>query len=96
VSNALKSTWNETVVSQFEYCSGIFMGTPRKVTEDLRQVSRYPVRDLNPRLPEYEAGMLTSGLLRSVNHLKIGLEVTSETSFVSNIPQWMMPNIILV
>jgi hypothetical protein len=96
VSDTLKRTWNQTVESKFEYCTDIFMGRPSKVTEDLSQVSRCPVRALNPRLPEYKAGMLTSGQLLSVNDLKMGLEATSETSFVSNIPEWTMFNIILV
>lgn len=83
-------------MSPSEYCSDIFMFRPRKVTEELSQVSRCPVRASNPRLPEYEARILTSGLLRSVNHLKMGLEVTPEKYFVSNILQWTISNIRLI
>jgi hypothetical protein len=35
----------------------------------LSQNSRSPGRDLNPRSPEHETGMLTARLRRSVNRL---------------------------
>jgi hypothetical protein len=41
------------------------LGRLRKTTKNLSQNSRSPVQDLNPRPPEYEAGVLTARLQRA-------------------------------
>jgi hypothetical protein len=43
---------------KFNVNPGIRPGGLRKTKQNLSQDKRYPARDLNPRLPGYEAGLL--------------------------------------
>jgi hypothetical protein len=47
-----------------------------KITKKFGQCIRFPGRDLNPRLPEYGASIIMTGLQRSVSLLHVEL-VTS-------------------
>jgi hypothetical protein len=53
------------------YYNGIFLEGLRKTTKNLSRDSRSPGRDLNPRPPEYESGVLTTRLRRSVIKVKL-------------------------
>jgi hypothetical protein len=48
------------------YYPSICLEGPRKTVQNLSQDSWSPGRDLNPRPPEYEAGVLTTRLRRWV------------------------------
>jgi hypothetical protein len=48
------------------YYPSICLEGLRKTTKNLSQDTRSPVRDLNPGPPEYEEGVLTTQLQRSV------------------------------
>jgi hypothetical protein len=50
--NKLERTWKEAAVIAF-------LEGMRKTTRNLSQGSRYLVRELNPGLPKYEAGVLS-------------------------------------
>jgi hypothetical protein len=56
--------WNDLVGSGraliLRYYPGIPIEELRDIMKILRQNSRFPGRDLNPRPTEYEAGMLTT------------------------------------
>jgi hypothetical protein len=52
-----------------KYYSGIRVEGLRKTTKDLSQDSRFPVWDLSPGPPKYEAGVLTALLWRPVARL---------------------------
>jgi hypothetical protein len=55
--NKWERTRKETVVA---YYPGIFLEGLRNTTKNLSPGSRSPGRDLKPKLPEYEAGVLTT------------------------------------
>jgi hypothetical protein len=53
------------------YCLGICLEGLRKATKNLSKDTLSPGRDLNPELPEYEAGVLTTRQRRSVHGLYV-------------------------
>jgi hypothetical protein len=42
------------------YYPGICLQGPNKTTNNLSQYSRFPGQDINPGLPKYKAGVLTT------------------------------------
>jgi hypothetical protein len=69
VNDKLERMWKVAVVAYFKQLSQYF---PRETEEKHKksQSSRSPCRDLNPGLPEYEAGVLTTRPRRSVPELR--------------------------
>jgi hypothetical protein len=57
--------------SYFNVLSGIRLEGRTKIMKNLSQDSRSPGRDLKPGSPEYEAGVLTTRLRRSVPHYEM-------------------------
>jgi hypothetical protein len=66
VNNELERCGRKRSWPNLRYHPGICLEGLRKDTETLSQYSRSPGRDLNPRPPEYEAGVLTTRPQRSV------------------------------
>jgi hypothetical protein len=62
VNDELEGMWKEAVLVYVKilYYLGICLEGPRITTKKLSQDSRSQSRYLNPRPPEYEAGLLTS------------------------------------
>jgi hypothetical protein len=54
VNDELERIWEEAVVANLKYCSGIWLEGLRKTTKYISQDSRFLNRDLNPGPPEHE------------------------------------------
>jgi hypothetical protein len=60
MNDEMERKWKEAVVAYFRYKPGICLDGLRETTKTLSQDSVSPGRYLNPRSPEYEAGLLTT------------------------------------
>jgi hypothetical protein len=58
--SGMERIWKEVVVALFRVISHDVVVVPKKTTEILRQDSPSADRDLNPRFPKYEAGVVTT------------------------------------
>jgi hypothetical protein len=67
MDDEMERNWKDAVFLILRYCPGILLEGLRITTKDFSHDIRSPDRDLNPKPPEYEAGVLATRPRRSMS-----------------------------